>query len=129
MSVDSLIELKNWIEDYPYCQTAQILYLLNLKRLEEDTFDVRLPFTAVCVHNRQLLKQHVEKIEEIVAKEAKKSTHSKPEPIQETKSFHNKTISDLLNLSKKPTESTHVNPPQPTADDILLELSAALGPA
>jgi len=69
MSVDSLIELKNLVEDYPYSQSAQILYLLNLKRLGEDTFDTRLPHTAIRVTDRQKLKQSVEQIETILAKE------------------------------------------------------------
>jgi len=66
MSVDSLIELKNLVEDYPYSQSAQILYLLNLKRLGEDTFDTRLPHTAIHVNDRQKLKQSVEQIERIL---------------------------------------------------------------
>jgi tetratricopeptide (TPR) repeat protein len=128
MSVDSLIELKNLIEDYPYCQTAQILYLLNLKRLGEDTFDVRLPHTAICVNNRERLKCAVEKVDEILAKESGKTMLEKSEkerrlePFnhaqdklheetvaeqisrsarnnnEEIKTFRSKTISELLNL-------------------------------
>jgi len=69
MSVDSLIELKNLVEDYPYSQSAQILYLLNLKRLGEDTFDTRLPHTAIHVNDRQKLKQSVEQVEGLLVKE------------------------------------------------------------
>jgi len=75
MNVDSLIELKNLVEDCPYSQSAQILYLLNLKRLAEDTFDVRLPHTAIHVNDRQKLKQLVEQIETILAEEKGTNPH------------------------------------------------------
>jgi len=120
MSVDSLIELKNLIEDYPYCQTAQILYLLNLKRLEEDTFDMRLPYTAICANNRMKLKCVVDKVDEILEKETKRSENSHheikhqetignriPRTVKKTNQpisigrYGNKTISELLNLQDK----------------------------
>ncbi|MCL2026907.1 MAG: hypothetical protein FWG79_00305 [Bacteroidales bacterium] len=131
MSVDSLIELKNLVEDYPYCQTAQILYLLNLKRLGEDTFDTRLPFTAICVSNRQKLKSEVEKVEEILAEATKHEAQKKsqrtsytPKSATRTGSFRTKTISDLLNLQKiDPTPITKIKVPTTTQnyDDKLLE--------
>jgi hypothetical protein len=138
MSVDSLIELKNLVEDYPYCQTAQILYLLNLKRLGEDTFDTRLPYTAIYVHNRQKLKSEVEKTEEILAKKipvgAKHVLPSKVNNSEKTnvkqilrsvqddhkKSFRTKTISELLNLQKPKPESL-VKTKKQNNDDKLLE--------
>jgi tetratricopeptide (TPR) repeat protein len=135
MSVDSLIELKNLVEDYPYCQTAQILYLLNLKRLGEDTFDTRLPYTAICVHNRLLLKREVEKVEEILMRGAR-SFREPQRPVAEAleatalrtnnqkskiknQNFHNKTISELLNLKKSNPEPAKHTPQ--THDDKLLE--------
>ncbi|MDR1951333.1 MAG: hypothetical protein LBP96_03785 [Bacteroidales bacterium] len=141
MSVDSLIELKNWVEDCPYCQTAQILYLLNLKRLGEDTFDARLPHTAICINNRQRLKDEVEKIEEILLKECHPESFLRQDkPREGTKSkqilryaqddnkkvgsFRSKTISERLNLSKSEPEKTRLReplPPTPNTDDKLLE--------
>lgn len=128
MNVDSLIELKNLIEDYPYCQTFQILYLLNLRRLEEDTFNTRLPFTAICVGDRQQLKNQVEKIEEILAKDTQKSIQKKSKksaslPLSSDKStsYQSKTISDLLQLNRTAKPLTTVKIPQKSADDILLE--------
>ncbi|MCL2683367.1 MAG: hypothetical protein FWE63_07815 [Bacteroidales bacterium] len=146
MSVDSLIELKNLIEDYPYCQTAQILYLLNLRRLEEDTFDTRLPYTAICVNNRQRLKCAVEQVDEILAKgkSVKYEVTSTPPldsargalshrslsgvettapRIQHQATFRNKTISELLNLQEpKPSAVTQIKLPKTqTSEDFLLE--------
>ncbi len=146
MSVDSLIELKNLIEDYPYCQTAQILYLLNLRRLEEDTFDTRLPYAAICVNNRQKLKCAVEKVDEILAKESgKPATPKADEPSENVRysdktpfdfqketpnlpirTFRNKTISELLNSQDEPKPApssvTRVKLPQTqVSEDFLLE--------
>ena len=121
MSVDSLIELKSLIEEYPYCQTIQILYLLNLRRLGEDSFNTRLPYTAICANNRQKLKCVVDKVDEILDRESGRSKGFEnlekghhPEQSEETiskqisrntrndslqtKAFRNKTISELLNL-------------------------------
>jgi hypothetical protein len=137
MNVDSLIDLKNLVEDYPYCQTAQILYLLNLKRLGEDIFDTRLPYTAICVSNRQRLKRAVENVEDMVRgtrheirnvpcgeechseQSEEPSPHPAPchfKPIQ--KSFGTKTISDLLNLKKSEPD---IKKTSQNFDDKLLE--------
>ncbi|MDR0438514.1 MAG: hypothetical protein LBH22_09540 [Bacteroidales bacterium] len=143
MSVNSLIELKNLIEDYPYCQTAQILYLLNLRRLEEDTFDTRLPYTAICVNNRQRLKCAVEQVDEILAKESGTRyevasttlSHRSSSGVETIKprtqypaishqtTFRNKTISELLNLQEpKPSAVTQIKLPKTqTSEDFLLE--------
>ena len=141
MSVDSLIELKNLVEEYPYCQTTQILYLLNLKRLNEDTFDARLPHTAICVNNRQKLKHVVEQIEQILARETGLSgaghevrgtgcTTSTPRITQQSalrqaqRPHKQQTISERLNLQKsEPQQSTKTALPKPpqSHDDKLLE--------
>jgi hypothetical protein len=138
MSVDTLIELKNLVEEYPYCQTTQILYLLNLKRLGEDTFDVRLPYTAICVNDRQRLKTEVEKIDEVLSKGRHVERSERPVSKQILRSaqdnnnksfknhqiFRNKTISELLNLQKtEPTPITQIKVPKisQNQEDKLLE--------
>ena len=120
MSVDSLIDLKNLVEDYPYSQSVQILYLLNLKRLGEDIFDTRLPYTAICVNDRQKLKRSVEQVENISTNQKSKIKNQKSTEL----TFRSKTISELLNLQKpKPTPVAKPTPPQTqqTNDDKLLE--------
>ncbi|MCL2414459.1 MAG: hypothetical protein FWC94_04315 [Bacteroidales bacterium] len=104
MSEDSLIELKNLAEKCPYCQTAQILYLLNLKRLGEKAFDTRLPHTAICVNDRKKLKQSVGQVEKILMKEklGVKYPQSSPQTsyLATPQSFRGKTISELLSFKK-----------------------------
>jgi tetratricopeptide (TPR) repeat protein len=98
MSVDSLIELKNLIEDYPYWQTAQILYLLNLKRLGEDVFDARLPHTAIRVYDRQRLKAAVEAVEDILATEDEqpKKTRTKSSSEKPATELHSAQSESLI---------------------------------
>ncbi len=59
----SLIDLKEAIEHYPYAQALHVLYLLNLKKLKEDTFDLYLPKTAIRISDRTYLKRLVDKVE------------------------------------------------------------------
>ena len=111
MSEDSLIALENLVDECPYCQTAQALYLLNLKRLGDESFHARLPHTAIHVRNRSRLKQSVEQVEKILAKKTSKRLES----------FKEKTISELLNLTKPTTLSRPAPNPQNT-DDKFLEM-------
>jgi len=111
MSENSLIEFKNLVEAYPYSQTTQILYLLNLRRLGISTFDTRLPHTAICVSDRKRLKLSVGQVEKIVSKETGTRYDS-------TQSFRGKTISELLNLQKVTPTPT---PTKQNSDDCFLE--------
>ncbi|MDR1951497.1 MAG: hypothetical protein LBP96_04625 [Bacteroidales bacterium] len=111
MSVDSLIELKNLIEDYPYCQTAQILYLLNLRCLGEDMFDTRLPYTAICVNNRQKLKCAVEKVDEILTK--KEEDRSEPFFVDADTHVHAQTKPREKTISKQIFRSVRTNDKKP----------------
>jgi len=125
MSEDSLVALKNLVDECPYCQTAQILYLLNLKRLGDDSFHARLPHTAIHVRNRNRLKNSVEQVENIVSKEMgtrlPQSTPRTPHPATSPPDFAGKTISDLLNLAK-PTLVSRPAPKAPNTDDKFLEM-------
>jgi len=118
MSEDSLIELQNLVDECPYCQTAQALYLLNLKRLSDKTFHTRLPHTAIHVRNRNKLKQSVEQVEKILAKKTGERQKAKGERFE---GFKEKTISELLNLAKPAAISRPASNPQNT-DDKFLEM-------
>lgn len=58
----SLIELKEIIDRYPYFAGGQLLYLLNLKKLNDGRFQQKLPNTSIRLPNRSLLKLQIEKI-------------------------------------------------------------------
>ncbi|MEG2336511.1 MAG: hypothetical protein RSC04_02065 [Bacteroidales bacterium] len=67
-SKESLIDLKEMVDSYPYCQVGQMLFLLNLKKIADPNFDNQLSYTAIAVPDRQLLKQHIASIDEINSK-------------------------------------------------------------
>ena len=61
LNADSLLTYKEFTTRYPYCQYAQLMFLLNLKQTgDEETFSVTLPFTAITVPDRARLKQQVQ---------------------------------------------------------------------
>jgi len=55
----SLEELENIIKQYPYFQTALILYLKNLQLTDDKKFKEFLPFVATHAANRQVLHNYL----------------------------------------------------------------------
>ncbi|MCL2412647.1 MAG: hypothetical protein FWC98_00730 [Bacteroidales bacterium] len=125
MSENSRIELENLVEEYPYCQTIQILYLLNLKCLSVNAFNTRLPHTAIHVSNRKRLKSEVEKVGKILAKEIGTRSFRQAQRLEfavaersrshTSHPFKGRTISERLNLT---TPTRHV---EKNNDDKFLE--------
>lgn len=61
LNADSLLMYKELTTRYPYCQYAQLMFLLNLKQTgDAETFSSTLPFTAISVPDRARLKQQVQ---------------------------------------------------------------------
>ena len=60
---DSLLEYKEVVSRYPYCQYAQLMFLLNLKKLGDDeTYRSLLSLVAISLPDRNRLKLQVENI-------------------------------------------------------------------
>ncbi len=68
MNNSSLIDLKEAIENHPYSQVLQVLFLVNLRKLEDNTYDTKLPFTAICTGSRAVLKRHVNAVDGLLLK-------------------------------------------------------------
>ncbi len=51
----SLDELANLVDEYPYCQTAQMLYVKNLQNVENIKFNKQLKLTAAYMYDRGVL--------------------------------------------------------------------------
>lgn len=61
---DTLLFYKEITSRYPYCQYAHLMFLLNLKKLEDEhSYRQMLPFTAISVPDRIRLKEQVEELE------------------------------------------------------------------
>jgi len=56
LSKDSVIEIKEITEKYPFCQTAQVLLCLNLIKMNKNDFENQIPIATACIPNRKILK-------------------------------------------------------------------------
>ncbi|MDR1719297.1 MAG: tetratricopeptide repeat protein [Dysgonamonadaceae bacterium] len=61
MNVDTLQQLRNVLDDYPYFQTARMLYLMNLRLLKDSDFNDELKTTACYAGDRRRLFLHLHK--------------------------------------------------------------------
>ena len=55
LNKDTLPRLKQLVEEYPYFQTARMLYLKNLAMLNDVQFGVELKKTAIYISDRKML--------------------------------------------------------------------------
>ncbi len=74
----TLEELDALIKDFPYFQSARILYTLNLYKENNVRYDAQLKTTALYAGNRNILRKHISRIER-----AKPDIAAKPEPAVE----------------------------------------------
>ncbi len=56
---ETLSPIRDLVEDYPYCQSAQILYTLNLYKEENIKFSNQLKIAAAYASDRQIFKYHI----------------------------------------------------------------------
>ncbi len=75
--------LKAVTEEYPYCQSAQILYFLSLLKSRNIHFHGRLKLAAAYAADRALLKDHVDLLLDPESQAIKAEQHEKVEPVQE----------------------------------------------
>lgn len=61
---DSLLAYKEAVCRYPFCQYAHLMFLLNLKQLNDThTFSLTLPHTAITLPDRVRLKEQVDRLQ------------------------------------------------------------------
>jgi len=63
---DSLDDLQNLVQLFPYSQNIQFLYLFNLSNTQDIRFGEQLQRTAICAANRSVLKKRIEELEKSV---------------------------------------------------------------
>ncbi len=89
----SLIDIKELLRKYPFCQSAQVLYLLNLIKIKEE-FSKQHSLTAVYVNNRKVIKNLCDNIHSI-------STDNSTEQELEQNSKDIKAVADINNEVEK----------------------------
>jgi tetratricopeptide (TPR) repeat protein len=61
---ETLSSIHDLVRDYPYCQSAQILYTLNLYKEENIKFSSQLKVAAAYASDRQVFKNHITSIDD-----------------------------------------------------------------
>jgi hypothetical protein len=59
LNADSIPQLEMIVKEYPYCQTAELLYTLNLFQEENFKYNNQMRLTAAYAVDRKRLKQHL----------------------------------------------------------------------
>jgi len=57
LNAESILLLENLVNDYPYCQTADILFVLNLYKESNIKFNSQLKMASAYAPDRKVLKQ------------------------------------------------------------------------
>lgn len=104
LNSDSAIQLENLIKEYPYCQTADILFTLNLYKENHFKFNDQLKLASAYACDRKVLKELVNSVRTI---EKSDSMASIPTPgiqpqVSELKSFEieDNNLTTLVELLK-----------------------------
>ena len=102
---DTLYRLKNIVEEYPYFQTAQLLYTLNLQTAKDSRFNAELRKTACLLGDRRNLFYRVKKDSfppEWFEKLERKEEPEARSPFDRIDSF----LAELEKKEKKPAAKT-----------------------
>jgi len=82
LNQDSLDEIQNLVQLFPYSQNIQLLYLFNLSNTQDIRFGEQLQKTATYTANRRLLKKQIDDLKMPVVSE---NIDLQKEPISEQK--------------------------------------------
>lgn len=113
LNAESISELKNIIQDFPYFTSARLLYTKNLQKEKSIYLDAALKHTAAYAINRERLYEilYKEKVQEII-KQASIDTDKKAEETKELQ-IHKKEATADFNSSKE----EKANPKEKNTDD------------
>lgn len=114
LNSDSISVLENLINEFPYCQSARLLYVLNLYKEKNIHYNSQLKIAAAYVYNRKNLKKLIEKLDHCDDKkslvEEKNNADRKKEIIEQVK----KEYSEKENKTNKKQTSSEEIPEKDT---------------
>ena len=90
LNSESVALLENLVKEYPFCQTADLLFTLNLFREKSFRFNDHLRFAAAYAPDRALFKKHLHAL--------------KPDPENSNPLAFPKNEADKLPIADKPIE-------------------------
>lgn len=136
---DSLGELTVLVDDYPYFQAAQVLYVKNLQKVENIKFNKQLKLSAAYMHDRSVLFNFlnkesdvaVEPVDDLLVQEMQDQpdkavvelieipeTVVKPEPVPEPK-LESLTEPTTVPVTESEIESEIEAEPEPMPEPVL----------
>ncbi len=83
LNAGSVGELTEIVSRFPYCQSAHVLYTINLFKEENVLYNTSLKITAVYAGNRQILKQKIDQFERIHLQPATQNLEPETKPLAE----------------------------------------------
>jgi tetratricopeptide (TPR) repeat protein len=93
LNSETIKNLTEVIDDFPYFQSARVLLLLNLYKEKHFRFEEELKTTAIFANDRRILKRHIDSMDKLarpvvlpdedieIVSEKKDKQESEPEPI------------------------------------------------
>jgi tetratricopeptide (TPR) repeat protein len=87
LNKDTLPGLKQLVDDYPYFQTARMLYLKNLAVLNDLQFGAELKKTAIYIPDRKMLYMFIEDVRLILKRHAQEQLPETENPFDLIDSF------------------------------------------
>jgi len=102
LNADSIPQLEGLVNEYPYCQTAELLYTLNLYQEENFKYNNQMRLAAAYALDRKRLKQHLlsyKKVDESEKQPVQPERVSK-ESLYKTESTKQTQLSELISNLK-----------------------------
>lgn len=106
---ESVVELEGLIKQYPYFQTAHLMYLLALNKINPKVVQEKLPVETLYVSDRYVLYKDLKKEFANDASKSKKDdkpkkavrdmSDKKPTSIEELKKHHDEIANDMFGLN------------------------------
>ena len=104
---ESVVELEGLIKQYPYFQTAHLLYLLALNKINPKVVQEKLPLETLYVSDRYVLYKDLTRQiadaapqkEEKPKKPARDVSDKKPTSLEELKKHHDEIANDMFGLN------------------------------
>lgn len=106
---ESVVELEGLVKQFPYFQTAHLLYLLALNKINPKVVQEKLPVETLYVSDRYVLYKNLNKKfdtdvsnskkEEKAKKAVRDTSDKKPTSIEELKKHHDEIANDMFGLN------------------------------
>lgn len=147
LDANSAIQLENLVKEYPYCQTADVLFTLNLYKEKHFKFNDQLKLASAYACDRRVLKELVNNVRLLKQEEPAIIIKPKPEFIPQKKESTNQQIkentlvslidllkNEVVSFKEKPTkklsqqENSKLNILADHLEDILQELEGISKP-